>query len=251
LFSYAQYYADNQYYYYNQQYQQQYWPQRAVAVNNYPQQTVQNPRYPQQNYRQPPQAIIPPLQQQQAQRPQYVPEKKTANQAGRVVASTYDQFDLPPPPPSRFLPNEEKTKILSINKQGRPEHNGIAAGPPQQRIRLVTGATNTSIKNQSPPQVQIHHLQVPRLIQKPQPSAPSQITHFIVSTTTQALPQFTSTFQQFTVTQTTRPPTLATLPTTTQFTTERHFETEATTLTPRPTSHLSTARVGSKKVSCC
>lgn len=162
-----------------------------------------------------------------------MPEKKPTNQQpGKVV-----EFDLPPPPPSRFLPDEERTKVLSINKQGRPENVGA-----QQRVRIVAGATNNT-RTQPSPQVQIHHLQVPRLIQKTQSSQPSQITHFIVSSTSSFAPQptlLTTTFQPFTVAQTIR-----TTTTEAPFT-ELHFETEAPTTSP--VSHLSTARVGGKKV---
>lgn len=219
----SQYYAENQYYYYQQYPQQQYWQ---------PVYQPQPVRYPPQNYvpRQPPQAVVPPLQQQQQPRvQQYVPEKKPAGAQGRIVSANTYEFDLPPPP-SRFLPDEERTKILSLNKQGRPEHVGVAAVPPQQRIRLVTGATNSTKQNPQPPQVQIHHLQVPRVLQKTIPAAPSQMTHLIASTV-----GTTNSPQPIVTTQTTR--LLVVTSTTTQApVTEHHFEAETTT---RPVSHLS------------
>jgi hypothetical protein len=218
------YYADNQYYFYQPNPQQQYWPQYQPQV----------PQYHPQNYlpRQshPPQAVVPPLQkptqQQQPRAPQYVPEKKPTGAQGRIVSANTYEFDIPPPP-SRFLPDEDRTKVLSFNKQGRPEHTGVAS--PQQRIRLVTGATNNTKQNPAPPQVQIHHLQVPRLLQKTIAVTPSQITHLIASTFTTASPQ------PIVTTQTTRLLVVTSTTTTPAPVTERHFGTE----TVRPVSHLS------------
>jgi hypothetical protein len=70
---------------------------------------------------------------------------------------------------------------LSLNKQGRPEHIGSASVP---RLRLITGATEFTKQQQTAPEqpVQIHHLQVPRIIQKTVASTPAQVTHLLAST---------------------------------------------------------------------
>ncbi|KAI6184037.1 protein of unknown function DB domain-containing protein [Aphelenchoides bicaudatus] len=240
----SQYYAaDNYYnYFYNQQYQpQQYWPQPQAV--RYPSPQAYVPR-------QPPQAISPPLQQQiPQQQPRvqtFVPDKKpSAPQGqGRIISANTYEFDLPPAPPSRFLPDEEKTKVLSLNKQGRPEHAGNAS--PQQRIRLITGATNNTRQNPAPPQVQIHHVQVPRILQKAVIATPSQMTHLIASVTTAspvAQPIITTQTTRFLVPSST---------TTAAPITERRFEPETTT---KAASHLSpnSKKINPNKIflQCC
>jgi hypothetical protein len=157
-----------------------------------------------------------------------VPEKKT------VVNHKVVEFDLPPIPPQRFLPDEERAKVLTLSKQGRPEHIGIVSTR-QHRIRLINSVTNNT-SNQIQPQVQIHHLQIPRVLQKASTVVPSQITHTTSSLAPPPPVFLTSTFQFST---TTSAPLIVS-------TVNEHFV-EVETIT-KPVSHLSTARVGGKKV---
>ncbi|KAI6188338.1 protein of unknown function DB domain-containing protein [Aphelenchoides besseyi] len=152
-----------------------------------PQQPYQNPYYShQQQFYAPraPVAIQPPLQQQQQFRQTYVPEKKPIVQKNRSATNTFE-FDIPPPP-SRFLSEDDRAKIISSSKSGRPEHVGVASVQ-SQRSRLITGSTDQTrpLSHQSvaqpAPSVQVHHLQVPRLIPKPNVQTPSQITHLIAN----------------------------------------------------------------------
>ncbi|KAI6242725.1 hypothetical protein M3Y99_00178600 [Aphelenchoides fujianensis] len=177
----SQYYAANQqqarYYYIPQQAQYQPW-QLAQQQQRY--------AYQQQFYAPrpaPPTAVQPPLQQ--ALQPA-APVRQPAEKKATTRVSNVYEFDLPPAPPSRFLSEDDRSKILSVNKHGRPEHAGNS--PTQVRSRLVNGATERQtadgVSRQQPqapppppPPVQVHHLQLPRFIPKPVVQTPSQITH--------------------------------------------------------------------------
>ncbi|CAD5215649.1 unnamed protein product [Bursaphelenchus xylophilus] len=103
-------------------------------------QPVQQYQQPQPTtYQQIPQAAPQPVRPQ-PQRPQVsnVQEKITPpelEKAVKVVSANTYEFDLPPPPPSRFLPDEERAKILQNTKQvdqakqtrpKRPQHRIVA-----------------------------------------------------------------------------------------------------------------------------
>ncbi|KAI6194390.1 protein of unknown function DB domain-containing protein [Aphelenchoides besseyi] len=211
-----------------------------------PQQPYQNPYYShQQQFYAPraPVAIQPPLQQQQQFRQTYVPEKKPIVQKNRSATNTFE-FDIPPPP-SRFLSEDDRAKIISSSKSGRPEHVGVASVQ-SQRSRLITGSTDQTrpLSHQSvaqpAPSVQVHHLQVPRLIPKPNVQTPSQITHLIANSSPATL----------VVTTRSVPTTIETI-----HVTEAIIET-TTTLGSPTTSHLSPShgkKVDPNKVflQCC